>query len=82
MFQGFDFVIATLRVIDEPELRRRVMHDSRSSGYRDWQESARINRQLLQRPPFPNESFIDIGTEPIEEIADTVLELTRRHNGS
>ena len=40
VFRGFDFVIATLRVIDELELRRRVMHESRSSGYRDWQESA------------------------------------------
>ena len=63
MFQGFDFVIATLRVIDEPELRRRVMHESRSIKYRDWQESARINRRLLQRPPFLNEHFIDIDTE-------------------
>jgi chloramphenicol 3-O-phosphotransferase len=82
VFRGFDFVVATLRVIDEAELRRRVMDESRSSGYRDWQESVRINRQLLQRPPFPNERFIDIGTESIEEVADAVLELTRRHSVS
>jgi hypothetical protein len=31
VFRDFDFVIATLRVTDEPELRRRVMHESRES---------------------------------------------------
>jgi len=81
VFRDFDFVIATLRVIDEAELRRRVMDESRSSGYQDWQESVRNNRQLLLRPPFPNERFIDVCTESIEEVADRVLELTRRHNG-
>jgi len=58
-----------------------VIDESRSSGYRDWQESVRINRQLLLCPPFPNERFIDVYTESIEEVADKVLELTRRHNG-
>lgn len=82
VLREFDFVIATLRVTDEPELRRRVMHQSRSSRYRDWRESVRINRQLLQRPPFPNECFIDIDTESVEEIADAVLELARQHNRS
>jgi len=81
VFRDFDFVIATLRVIDEAELRRRVMDESRSSGYRDWKESVRINRQLFLRPPFPNERFIDVCTESVEEAADKVLELTRRHNG-
>jgi broad-specificity NMP kinase len=80
VFRDFDFVIATLRVIDEAELRRRVLDESRSSGYRDWQESVRINRQLLLRPPFPNECFIDVHTESVEEVADRVLELTRVHS--
>lgn len=70
-------VTATLRVIDEAELRGRVTDESRSSGYRDWQESVRINRHLLQRPPFPNERFVDVRGEPVEEVADRVLELAR-----
>jgi hypothetical protein len=43
-------VIATLRVLDEGELRLRVTDESRSSGHQEWQEAARISRRLLARP--------------------------------
>jgi predicted ATPase len=42
VFRDFGFVIATLRVLSEDELRRCVMDESRSSGYRDWREAVRI----------------------------------------
>jgi hypothetical protein len=35
VFGGFDYVIATLRVLEEGELRRRMADESRSSGYQD-----------------------------------------------
>jgi chloramphenicol 3-O-phosphotransferase len=76
VFRGFDYVLATLRVHDEDELRRRVTDESRSSGYRDWQEAVAINRRLLARPAFPNEHFIDITTEPAQEVAVRILRLT------
>lgn len=76
VFGDYDFVIATLRVSDEEELRRRVLDESRSSGYRDWQEAVRINRRLLARPPFPNEHFIDVAAEPAHEVSDRILGLT------
>ncbi len=76
VFRDFDYLIATLRVLDEDELRRRVLDESRSSAYRGWEESVRINRRLLTRPPFPNESFIDVAAEPAEEVADKIAELT------
>jgi hypothetical protein len=69
VFRDFDIVIATLRVLDENELRRRVMDKSRSSGYRDWQKAVQINRRLLARLPFPNEHFIDVTAEPAEDVA-------------
>jgi hypothetical protein len=64
VFRDYDYVIATLRVLDEDELRRRMTDESRSSGYRDWREAVRINRRLLARPPFPNEHFIDVTAGP------------------
>ena len=76
VFGDYDYVIATLRVLDEDELRRRVTDESRSSGYRDWREAARINRRLLARPPFPNEHFIDVTAGPAEEVADRIAGLT------
>jgi chloramphenicol 3-O-phosphotransferase len=78
VFQGFSFMIVALRVLDEDELRRRVMDESRPSGYRDWREAVRINRRLLARPPFPSEHFIDIAAESAAEVADTMLELMCR----
>jgi hypothetical protein len=69
-------VIATLRVLDDEALRRRVTDESRSSGYRDWQEALAINRRLLTRPPFPDEHFIDVTTETAQEVADTIQGLT------
>jgi chloramphenicol 3-O-phosphotransferase len=76
VFAGFDFVIATLRVLDEAELKRRVTDESRSSGYRDWQEAVAINRRLLARPPLPNEHFIDVTTETAQEATDKIQGLT------
>lgn len=76
VFGGYDFVIATLRVNDEKELRRRVLDASRSSGYRDWQEAVRINPRLLARPPFPGEHFIDATAGSPEDIAGAIARLT------
>ena len=75
VFGDSDYVIATLRVLDEAELKRRVADESRSSGYRDWQESVRINRCLLTRQPFQNEHFIDVTADSAQEVADRILGL-------
>lgn len=81
VFQGFDFMIVTLRVIDEDELRRRVMDESRPSGYRDWREAVRINRRMLDRPPFPSEHFIDVAAESAAEVAGKMLGLMCQRPG-
>jgi broad-specificity NMP kinase len=48
----------------------------RSSGYRNWQEAVTINRRLLDRPTFPNEHFIDVSTEPADEVVNRIPGLT------
>jgi len=53
-----------------------VTDESRSSGYRNWQEAVTINRRLLDRPTFPNEHFIEVSTEPADEVVNRIPGLT------
>lgn len=58
-FRHDDFVIATLVVHDDAELKRRVLIPERDSGYRDFASSLAWNRSLIERPAVQNEVKID-----------------------
>jgi hypothetical protein len=58
-FRYDDFVIATLVVHDDEELKRRVLIPERDSGYRDFASSIAWNRSILERPNARNEHKID-----------------------
>ena len=75
VFDGFDFVIATLRLPDEEQLKKRVLKESRTSEYRNWKESLSINQHLLARNEFPHEHFIDVRNESIDDIAQSIIRL-------
>lgn len=74
-FKDFDYIIVTLRLLDEDLLKERVLSESRSSQYRDWQTSQAINRELFGRKSFPNEVFIDLKNQSIDEVVTLVLGL-------
>ena len=58
-FRHDDFVIATLVVHDDAELKRRVLIPERDSGYRDFASAIAWNRGLIERPAVQNEVKID-----------------------
>ncbi|MCL4836219.1 MAG: AAA family ATPase [Caldilineaceae bacterium] len=58
-FRHNDFVIATLVVNDDAELKRRVLIPERDSGYRDYASSIAWNRGIIERPAVQNEVKID-----------------------
>lgn len=68
VFEGYDYTLFTLRVLDDNTLKARVLDESRSSGYRDWQASLKINQELKARKAFPHEEFIDVEGQTVEEI--------------
>ncbi len=72
VFKGYNYTILTLRLSNEELLKKRVVDESRSSGYRDWQESLSINQQLLRREAFPREVFIDIDKQSVDEIIENI----------
>lgn len=71
-FAGYDYAIFTLRMNDEEVLRARVQDDSRSSGYRDIEEAARINRHLQERSAFKNEVFINNDDQSVDQVIEKI----------
>lgn len=58
-FRHDDFIIATLVVHDDAELKRRVLIPERDSGYRDYARSIAWNQAIIDRPAVQNEVKID-----------------------
>ncbi len=75
IFGDFDYILFTLRQSDAKNLKSRVLEGSRSSGYRNWEEAVQINQELLDRPAFPNEIFIEVDTQSPPQIIDQICDL-------
>ncbi|NCU38518.1 hypothetical protein EOL96_05695 [Candidatus Saccharibacteria bacterium] len=73
LFKEYNFAIYTLRLNDEELLKSRVMDESRSSGYRDWEKALQINRQLKKREQLKNETFIDVTTQSVDEVIEQIF---------
>jgi hypothetical protein len=58
-------LVITLYLSDEAELKRRVLDETRDSGYRDYEKSLAWNRHLQELPLLPNEHRID-NLQPFE----------------
>lgn len=72
LFKDYDFAIYTLRILDDELLKSRVLDESRSSGYRDWEKALKINNELKNREPLKNETFIDIATQSVEQVVEQI----------
>ena len=72
LFKDYDFMIYTLRLDEEMILKERVLDETRSSEYRDWEKALEINRLLKDRQPFVNEVFINVTSQSAEEIANQI----------
>ncbi len=55
LFGAYRYVLVTLYLDDEAELKKRVLDETRSSGYREWQDSVELNREIVARPLMENE---------------------------
>ena len=74
-FAHDNYIIASLVVHDDDELKRRVLLPERDSGYRDYASAIAWNRDLIERPAVRNELKID-NTEPQpEKVVKQILAL-------
>jgi dephospho-CoA kinase len=59
LFELHQFVIITLVISNDEELKRRVLDSERDSGYRDYTTAIASNRALINRPLLANEHKFD-----------------------
>jgi chloramphenicol 3-O-phosphotransferase len=71
--RGRTWVLVTLWVDDDAVLERRVLDETRSSGYRDWQEALDLNHIITRRPPRRNEVRINTTHLTVPAVVEALL---------
>ena len=74
VFAGYSYRLVTLWTDNDELLKSRVLEESRSSGYRNWQESLEIKRTILARGLMPNEVRFNSEELSVEQLVVRVLE--------
>lgn len=72
-FRKYSYTLITLTVSDNDILRSRVMNETRSSAYRNYNEAISINQSILDRPLLPNEIRIDTTKKSVRKLVNEVL---------
>jgi predicted ABC-type ATPase len=74
VFAGYSYRLVTLWMDNDELLKSRVLEESRSGGYRNWQESLEINRTILARGLMPNEVRFNSEQLGVDQLVAQVLE--------
>lgn len=74
-FADEDYLIVTLVVNNEEELRERVLNPTRDSGWRDVERALAWNQRIIERPAVRNEYKLDNTTKIPQQTAQEILNL-------
>ena len=72
-FQRYDYLIVTLVITDDESLKRRVLNESRSSGYRDWEAALEHNRKIMGRGLLRNEVRVDNTSQTVKVTVEEII---------
>lgn len=75
VFADDDYLIVTLVVYDDDELRKRVLDPNRDSGWRDVERALEWNRAVIRRPAVRNECKLDNTVNSPEDTAWEIINL-------
>jgi len=75
VFSDQQYLLITLVVESNAELKSRVLNETRSSKYRNWEEAIQINQTILDRPLLQNEVRIKNFGKTKEEVVAEILAL-------
>ena len=78
-FNSLNYLIITLILKDESELKRRVLIPERDSGFRDYRNAIEWNRSLFSRE-IENEIKVENSTADIESIMSELKQLIDTKN--
>ena len=76
----FKYLIITLYLHDDEVLKKRVLTESRDSGFRDFERAIELNKKLRDESDFPNEQKIDSTEQTPEETANKIVEVINSHS--
>ena len=79
LFKSNEFMIITLTLTDDEELKNRVLDPTRNSGYRNYEAAIAWNDAVLSRPMLENEYRIDNTKQTAEGTAQHIISLIDRH---
>lgn len=74
-FAAEDYLIVTLVVHDDDELRARFLNPGRDSGFRDVERALAWNRAVIERPAVKNEYKLDNTANRPEDTAQEIINL-------
>jgi hypothetical protein len=80
-FGGLDYLILTLSVEDDRVLKKRVLTQSRDSGWRDWKKAIIWNESLRKRGSLKNEIKIDNTGPDADKPVDKIVQIMKRLPG-
>jgi len=75
VFKEDNFVIITLYLTDDNELKNRVLNESRDSGFRDYESSIKFNKKLRYEVNYLSEYKINNTYQTPEETVEKIVEL-------
>ena len=74
-FSRYHYILVTLWVADDQALKARILDESRSSGYRDWQEALQLNRAIRARKLMKHEVRLNSNQHTVEELVEEVVKM-------
>ena len=74
-FSRYRYILVTLWVADDQALKARILDESRSSGYRDWQEALQLNRAIRARKLMKHEVRLNSNQHTVEELVEEVVKM-------
>src|SRR5688500_17528150 len=75
VFADDDYLIVTLILYDDEELRARVLDPNRDSGWRNVEKALEWNRAVIERPAVRNEHKLDNTANTPEKTAQEIINL-------
>jgi hypothetical protein len=75
VFRGDNFIIITLYLTDDNELKNRVLNEGRDSGFRNYESSIKFNKKLRDEITYFNEYKIDNTYQKPEETVGKIVKL-------
>lgn len=72
VFQQENYILFTLTVSDNEILKSRVLDETRSSGYRDFESAIKISNEINNRELLLNERRIDATNQLVEDVVKII----------